>query len=452
MYCASKLAPVLRKGSPMAEELILEYQVDQPNIPVGNVETEVKIRLRVNAGEALRAMGGEAAVGANLCLLLDVSSSMRDREIKALIEAAKLVVNEVRPIDRLSIIAFQSTTYELAESATLSTDEDRAAVKKKLDSLGDLRGGGTDLEWALTKAEMLLNQDPDPGKARKIIIFTDGQVTGVPDRCLFEAARVAQNKTSIDCLGFGLEFDYGFCQDLVRPANGFTDQISRPEDIVETFRKRVGQLQASVATNVKLTLSITPQVRAGRLYRHAPELAYLGPMTLPGESRDVVIPIGSVERDREYAYLVTATVPERPEGNIRVIKATLQYDVPVLGVTGGESMQSVVVFYTGDTAKAAVVNGEVLRAFDEAEIGRLVGELGNATAVHDHKRAAMFFDVLAKRYEELGNVEMKDHYLQLKGKYQQTGNLSLDDMNYSRHKSTQKKETGVTLIDASDLI
>jgi Ca-activated chloride channel family protein len=436
----------------MAEELILEYQVDQPNIPVTNVETEVKVLLRVNAGEALRAMGDRAVVGANLCLVLDVSSSMRDREIKSLIDAAKLVVDEVRPIDRLSIVAFQSMVYEIVEGAVLTSPEEKAAVKRKLDTLPDMRGGGTDLEWALTKAEMLLNQDPDPSKARKIIVFTDGQVTGVPQRCLNEAARIAAGKTSIDCLGFGPEFDYGFCQELVRPSNGFTDKIGRPEEIVETFRKRVGQLQSAVATNVTLTLTFTPQVRAGRIYRYAPEIVYLGPVALPGDSRDYSIPIGNVERDREYAYLVTATVPQRPEGNIRVIKATLGYDVPALDLVGGESLQSVVVFYTSDAQKAALVNGDVLRAFDEAEIGRLVGELENATRAQDHKRAAMFFDVLAKRYEELGNGEMKEHYVQLKAKYQQSGNLSLEDMNYSRHKSTQKRDTGVKLVDASDLI
>jgi Ca-activated chloride channel family protein len=436
----------------MAEELILEYQVDQPNIPVNNVETEVKVLLRVNAGEALRAMGDRAVVGANLCLVLDVSSSMRDREIKSLIDAAKLVVDEVRPIDRLSIVAFQSMVYEIVEGAVVSSPEEKSAIKRKLDTLPDMRGGGTDLEWALTKAEMLLNQDPDPNKARKIIVFTDGQVTGVPERCLREAARIGGGKTSIDCLGFGPEFDYGFCQELVRPSNGFTDKIGRPEEIVETFRKRVGQLQSAVATNVGLTLTFTPQVRAGRIYRYAPEIVYLGPVTLPGESRDLPIPIGNVERDREYAYLVTATVPQRPEGNIRVIKATLTYDVPALDLTAGESLQSVVVFYTGDAQKAALVNGDVLRAFDEAEIGRLVGELENATRVQDHKRAAMFFDVLGKRYEELGNGEMQEHYVQIKAKYQQSGNLSLEDMNYSRHKSTQKRDTGVKLVDASDLI
>jgi Ca-activated chloride channel family protein len=436
----------------MAEELILEYLTDQPNIPVSNVETEVKVLLKVNAGEALRAMGERAAVGANLCLVLDVSSSMRDPEIKALMDAAKLVVDEVRPIDRLSILAFQSMVYEIVEGVVLQSPDDRAAVKRKLDTIPDMRGGGTELEWALTKAEMLLNLDPDPAKARKIIVFTDGQVTGVPERCLREAARIAANKTSIDCLGFGPEFDYGFCQELVRPANGFTDQIRRPEEIAETFRKRLGQAQSAVATHVYLTLSFTPQVRAGRVYRYAPEIAFVGPASLPGDSRDFTIPIGNVERDREYAYLVTATVPQRPEGNIRVIKATLSYDVPSLGLTGGESMQSVVVFYTTDPQKAAVVNGEVLRAFDEAEIGRLVGELENATRATDHKRASMFFDILARRYEELGNVDMRDHYVDLKAKYQAQGNLSLEDMNYSRHKSTQKKDTGVKLVDASELI
>jgi hypothetical protein len=358
----------------------------------------------------------------------------------------------VRPIDRLSVLAFQSVVYEIVEGVVLGSPEEKASVKRKLDALPDMRGGGTELEWALTKAEMLLNQDPDPNKARKIIVFTDGQVTGVPERCLKEAARIAANNTSIDCLGFGPEFDYGFCQELVRPANGFTDQINRPEQIIETFHKRVGQLQSAVATNVSLTLSITPQVRAGRLYRYSPEIAYLGPVTLPGDSREFELPIGNVERDREYAYLVTATAPQRPEGNIRVIKATLRYDVPALGLAAGESIQSVVVFYSADPQKAAVVNGEVLRGFDEAEIGRLVGELENATRAQDHKRASMFFDILAKRYEELGNAEMREHYVGLKAKYQAQGNLSLEDMNYSRHKSTQKKEIGVKLVDASELI
>jgi Ca-activated chloride channel family protein len=436
----------------MAEELILEYLVDQPNIPVSNVETEVKVLLKVNAGEALRAMGDRAVVGANLCLVLDVSSSMRDPELKALIEAAKLVVDEVRPIDRLSILAFQSMVYEIVEGATVTSPEEKSAVKRKLDTLWDMRGGGTELEWALTKADLLLNADPDPNKARKIIVFTDGQVTGVPENCLREAARIAAGNTSIDCLGFGPEFDYGYCQDLVRPSNGFTDKMGRPEEIVETFRKRVGQLQSAVATNVDLVLGFTPQVRAGRVYRYAPEIAYLGPVALPGDSRETVLHLGNVERDREYAILVTATVPQRPEGNIRVIKAALRYDVPSLGIQGGESVQSVVVFYTPDPQKAAIVNGEVLRAFDEAEIGRLVGELEGAIRIQDHKRASMFFDILAKRYEELGNTEMKGHYENLKAKYMQAGNLSQEDMNYSRHKSTQKKETGVKLVDASELI
>lgn len=435
----------------MAEELVLDYLVDQPNIPTANVETQVKILLRVNASNALRSMAG-VTTGVNLCLVLDCSSSMRDAEFRAVIAATKAIVDALRPIDTLSVVAFQNVVYEIVTGATIADDATRAEVKRKIDTIENLRGGGTELEFAITKAEMLLNAEPDPAKVKKILIMTDGQVSGVPANCLRTAREASERKVSFDCLGFGAEFDYGFCQTLVAPSNGFTDKIERVDQIVQAFQKRVQNLMASVAINATLTLSFTPTVRAGRIYRYSPEMAFMGNVDLPGDSRDFVVTLGAVEKEKEYAYVVTATVPARSEGNIRIIKATLRYDLPALNVAGGESQQSVVVFYSGNAEETAIVNGQVVRAFDEVEIARLVEELDRACQASDHKRAAMFFDILARRYEEMGNLDLKTHYGELKAKYQANGRLSLDDMNYSRHASTQKKDSGVKLVDASSLI
>jgi len=181
-------------------------------------------------------------------------------------------------------------------------------------------------------------------------------------------------------------------------------------------------------------------------------MAFLGNIRLPGNARTITIPIGSIERDKEYSYLVTCTLDRHEAGNVRIIKAELEYDVPSMNLERAMSTQSVVVRCTDDPAQIAQINGEVERVFDEVEIGRLVGELDKATRNSDHKRASVFFDILAKRYEELGDDSMKEHYLQLKNKYIQEGSLSQDEMNYSRHKSTQRRDSGVLLVDASDLI
>jgi hypothetical protein len=175
-------------------------------------------------------------------------------------------------------------------------------------------------------------------------------------------------------------------------------------------------------------------------------------MRLPGDTRSISIPIGSLEKDKEYAYLITVAIPSRPAGKVRVVKADLYYDVPALGVKGGSSTQSVIVNYTDDPQAVAQISGAVERAFDEVEIGRLVEELDASMKKNEHQNAAMLFDILAERYRELGDTDMSEHYDSLKSKYARDGQLSQEEMNYTRHKSTQKRESGVQLVDASSLI
>ena len=47
---------------------------------------------------------------------------------------------------------------------------------------------------------------------------------------------------------------------------------------------------------------------------------------------------------------------------------------------------------------------------------------------------------------------MGKHYTQLKQKFAAEGKISQEDMNYTRHKSTQKRTSGAQLVDASSLI
>jgi Ca-activated chloride channel homolog len=434
----------------MAEELLLDYVIDQANVSLDNEETGLKVLLKVNAGHALR--GGEATLGTHLALVIDVSSSMKSRELGEVKTAAKASIDMLRPGDAVSVIAFQSVVYEIIAATRIESPAQVAELKKRIDVIDSFQGGGTNMEYAIQKAEGQLAAIHDPTLARKIIVFTDGQVTGVEDACLSAAQGAAERGISIDALGFGTEFDYAFMQRLVSYSNGYTEKIDRPEDITAVFGKRVAGLTNAIAGNVNLHLTFTPSVRAGRGYRYGPEMAYLGNIRLPGEARTITIPIGSIERDKEYSYLLTCTVSKREPGNVRIIKAELEYDVPSLDLVGEISTQSIIVTFTADPALAAQISGEVERVFDEVEIGRLVGELDKATRREDHTRAAIFFDILAKRYEELGDPDMQQHYVSLKTKYMRDGALSQEDMNYSRHKSTQRRDSGVRLVDASDLI
>jgi Ca-activated chloride channel family protein len=434
----------------MPEEILLDYTLDQPYISTQNVETQIKALLRLQVSPTLRQA---RASGTHLCLVLDVSSSMRDQEMRELIAAASNVVDLLRDGDVLSLIAFQSNVYEILQAVRIGPSLDRAEIKRKVSMIMHYRGGGTDMELALTKAEMQLNSVPDPSLTRTIVLLTDGRVDGVEDKCLQRAAQISARGVTIDALGFGREFDYRFMQRLVADSNGFTTKIDRPEDIPRVFADRVKSATNVLAQNVRLKLSFTPQVRAGRGYRHSPEMLFLGNIRLPGDSRDIDIHLGNIERDKAYSYVVTFTVPQRADiGPVRAIAAQLTYDIPSLHITDGTTQQSVVVHFTDDPEEASVIHGEVERAFDEVEIGRMVEELERAMQQADHRKSAMFFDVLTKRYTELGDAAMADHYQSMKRKYAADGALTQEDLNYNRHSATQKRDSGVALVDASDLI
>lgn len=437
----------------MAEEILLDYLVDKPNVSTTQSETDLKVLLKINASNAIRAQGDEAVVAhSHVALVLDVSSSMGAAELSALKEAARAAVDQLRPGDYITIVAFQSVAYDIVEPTQVNDRATVAMLKEKIGVIDEFQGGGTDMEYALTKAEHHLGSVANPGLARKIIVFTDGQVTGPPDKCLMRAMEISSRGIGIDAVGFGKEFDYKFMQRLVSYSNGFTEYVEEASNIATVFKRRVKNATTSIATNVRLELTFTPQVRAGRGYRYSPEISYLGKMKLPGDVRTISIPIGTVEKDKEYSYLVTLTVPAREAGKVRVVKAELFYDIPSMSIEGGSSMQSVVVSYTDDPQAVAEISGEVERAFDEVEIGRLVEELDKSVGADDSQHAAMLFDILAERYRELGDSEMAEHYVKLKGKWSQAGALTQEEMNYTRHKSTQKRDSGVQLVDASSLI
>ena len=436
----------------MAEEILLDYVINRPNISTDRDETDLKVLLKVNASNALRKGGDRVELASHIAMVLDVSSSMRSRELEALKEAAKAAVEELRQGDFVTVIAFQSVAYEIVEPTRIEDSSTKADINSKIDIIDQYQGGGTNMEGALTKAEHALTVIPGEQLVRKIMVFTDGQITGPVDACLRRAREISERGFGIDAMGFGSEFDYKFMQRLVASSNGFTEKIDDPDEIKRVFARRVKAVTSAVAKNVRLELTFTPQVRAKRGYRYSPEIAYLGKMKLPGDVRTISVPIGTIERDKEYAYLVTLTVPKRPAGNIRVIKAELFYDIPALSIESGSSLQSVIVQYTGDQQMVSEINGEAERAFDEVEIGRLVEGLDRSLERGESRDAALFFDTLAERYRELGDEEMAEHYVSLKQKYADEGAISQEDMNYTRHKSTQKRSSGVKLVDASSLI
>src|SRR4029079_18387841 len=105
------------------------------------------------------------------------------------------------------------------------------------------------------------------------------------------------------------------------------------------------------------------------LYRTKPEVLYVGDMR-PDSSNTVSVPLEYMERGKVYEVLFRSTVPARDGGRFRLAKATLSYDVPGLGVTGGRVEANIAVESTGDEGRTLMRNGDVRRVITQAETQR----------------------------------------------------------------------------------
>lgn len=435
----------------MAEELTLNYSINRPSIDVSREETEIITLLTIQLSHALQ-QSQETELKTHLVLVIDVSSSMGSREIFSLKQAVHAALDQLRSGDYVSVVAFQSVAYEIVEPTRIYDSSTVADLKRRIDIIDQYQGGGTDLEYGLIKGRDQILSLPELGQTKRMIVFTDGEITGDERECLKTAANLAERSIGIDAVGFGTDFDYKFMQRLVSYSNGTTAYIQDAQGIGDVFADKAKRLTNVVATHVTLTIDFSAVVRANFGYRYSPEIAYLGRIRLPETQRTIDIPIGTLEKDMEYAYLVTLTVPKRELGPIRVFKATLTYDIPSLNIVAAQSTQSIVVTYSDHPREIAHLNGEVARAYDEVEIGRLVEVLDTAIKKGEHKTVSILFDKLSEQYKELGDQDMATHYLTMKTEYATNGGITKEQMNYTRHKSTQKRDTGTTLVDASSLI
>jgi Mg-chelatase subunit ChlD len=144
----------------------------------------------------------EAALGADIVLVLDTSSSMlAEGKLDAAKHAAQLFLTEVRDQDRVGLVTFDST----ARVNQPLTDR-LSLVGSQLARL--TTADGTYLEGGLREARNELAARARAGTQRVVILLSDGQPTvGTAAGALAEAAAIRQAKATVFSIGLGSDVD-----------------------------------------------------------------------------------------------------------------------------------------------------------------------------------------------------------------------------------------------------
>lgn len=202
----------------------------------------------------------------NLVFLLDVSGSMdRPNKLPLLKSAFKMLVNELRPEDKVAIVVYAGASGLVLDG---TSGEKKRAIRAALNQLQ--AGGSTAGASGIQLAYKVAKENFIPNGNNRVILATDGDFNVGPSSEA-ELVQLIENKRNqgifLSIIGFG-DGDYQDekMEQLADNGNGNYHYIDQLSEAKKVLVNEFGGTLYTIAKDVKLQLEFNPnQVKAYRL-------------------------------------------------------------------------------------------------------------------------------------------------------------------------------------------
>lgn len=213
------------------------------------------LRVAVKAEE----VAAKAMPPANLVFLVDVSGSMDDpAKLPLLKSSLKLLVDQLRPEDRVSLVVYAGREAVVLEPTAGS---EREKIRRAIDNLS--AGGSTAGEAGIKLAYRMAKSGYIRGGINRVLIATDGDFNvGLTD---FEALkdlveRERESGVQFSSLGFGTgNYNEQLMEQLADAGNGSYGYIDTLQEGRKVLVDQVRSTLVTVAKDVKVQVEFNPQ-------------------------------------------------------------------------------------------------------------------------------------------------------------------------------------------------
>jgi Ca-activated chloride channel homolog len=413
----------------MKNELNVRCSMSKDTLPA--IASEQAVYALVDLKPKSGTMPG--TMDANFALVLDRSGSMDGEKLENMKEAVGYVVDHLGDADLVSITIFDDQVETLVASQPALN---RGEIKTKIDSI--IARGGTQISDGLSAGLKEVMKGYAGDRVNRILLLTDGRTWDDENASLKVADEAGKQGISITSIGIGDDWNEKLLLQIAERSRGNSHWIQNPISILDAFREEVDGMQAVAATNLKVTMRMSPGVRPIKVYTTVPMISEVTHKTV-GDSI-VTADLGALDGTKGQAMLIEVRVPAAKAGKFRLGQVEVSYDIPTEGISGQKSKTDLFVTFSADAAAAAKVNAEVMnlvekvsafklqtRALTEAEAGNI------AAATRKLQAAATVFLNLGE--DELAETAEKE-VLTLK----KTGSLSsagTKKLEYGTRKLTQ---------------
>ena len=346
----------------MPGEVTLAHQVGKDFMPVTGGSQVAYVLVEARPTE----MMAQVRMPLNFALVLDHSGSMKGAKLKNVKEAVKMVLDRLEPTDYVSVVIFDDTSQVIIPSMPAN---DKPGMQAAIDQIRD--AGGTTMSLGMIQGLNELRRWHIPNAVNRMILLTDGVTYGDSDRCRQLARDAASAGISIYPLGIGADWDEDLLDSVGQLSGGMPAEFIRNASDALTIFEQQFQSAVDVAIrNSTLILRLPVGVSPKKAVKVLPIISDLGQSVL--SDRQVVIPLGDLEKDKPQSVLVELMIDPRPAGLFRIAQAELSYDVPIANIVGEKIRDDIKVTFTMDANQSAPVNATVMNFAEKANAHRLV--------------------------------------------------------------------------------
>jgi Ca-activated chloride channel family protein len=260
------------KDAVRIEELINYFEYDYPQ-PVGDVPFSVATETAVcpwNTKHKIVQIGLQGkkialdnTPPANLVFLLDVSGSMNSPDkLPLLKEGLRMMVNQLKPQDRVAIAVYAGSSGLVLPSTPVSSKGEILAALNQLEAGGSTNGGqGIQLAYTVAANNFI------EGGNNRVILATDGDfnvgLTGDD-----ELVRMIEQKRKggifLSVLGFGTgNLNDSMMEKLADKGNGNYAYIDSRDEARKALGEQVAGTLYTIAKDVKIQVEFNPALVAG---------------------------------------------------------------------------------------------------------------------------------------------------------------------------------------------
>jgi Ca-activated chloride channel family protein len=254
------------KGSIRIEEMINYFNYNYP-IPEGDEIISVNAELSDSPWSVERkllhlGLKGKIErvndINSNYVFLLDVSGSMGyPNKLPLLKESFKLLVNSLKPTDRVSIVVYAGAAGVVLESTHIENKQRILSALNNLNAGGSTAGGaGIKLAYKIAEENLI------KGGNNRVILATDGDFN-VGTSSTSELVEMMKEKRDkgvfLTILGFGMgNYKDGRMESIADKGNGNYFYIDNINEAKKVLVRELSGTMYTIAKDVKLQLEFNP--------------------------------------------------------------------------------------------------------------------------------------------------------------------------------------------------